>query len=117
MLDVLQFAFQCVALAEAVSHGYLLRTGLVEGGVFRQGIAVFFADHAEVDAASQGDGHAARYADGVIPGAGDGGHRQGCGVVLIQGEFIHVRFFLSVALWRVRQAFTKFEFGSTWRSS
>ena len=104
MLDVLQLAFQRVALAEAVSHGHLLRTGLEEGGVFRHGVAVLLADHAEVDAAFQDGGRSVWGADSVIAGAGDGGHRQSGGGVLVQGEFIHVRFFLSVAWWRVMQA-------------
>ena len=98
MLDILQLAFQRVALAEAVSHGHLFRAGFEEGGVFRHGVAVLLADHAEVHTPAEGCGCAVRGADGVIAGAGDGGHRQGSGVVLIQGEFIHMRFFLSVAL-------------------
>ena len=117
VLDVLQLAFQRVALAKTVSHGHLLRAGLEEGGVFRHGVSILLADHAEVDAAFQDGGRSVWGADGVIAGAGDGGHRQGGGVVLVHGEFIHVRFFLSVALWIARQAYNRSKLHGISRSS
>ena len=114
---ILNAALDGVALAETVCHGHLFRTGLKEGGGLAHGLAILLSDHAEVHAPAEGGGSAAADGNGIVPGAGDGGNRQRGGIVVVKGQFVHVRFFLSVALWRVRQAFTKFEFGSTWRSS